>query len=167
MYVNVEVVFGGVILLMLGIAILVGLVSAYFRPPIEWKEAMGVIEESNVQPSDDSPTASAVFRFKFLVEDQPYWGNDRVWRDSVVAAQELADQLPVGAGVTIYFDASNPEIESTLVKPRDDGTASFHQIVLGVIVLALLTAIPLVVGGLLISWGLDVEPELNPNAVKF
>ena len=97
--------------------VLLHILNAVYRSFTEanWRSVSGVIEESSIQHDDDS--VYVLLRYQFLIDDQPYWGNQTIWsRNEKTAIETLAD-LAVGKKIKIEYHPNDPETQSRLFEP--------------------------------------------------
>lgn len=128
----------------------------FFARRIDWHDALGVIEESSVQFGEDSPYA--MIRYKFLVGDQPYWGNQTSFANlgyNLADVEAFVERHPIGSGVIVYFDPDDPEFKSTLdVKASYTNQATKRRSFTSAVAVIFLLLLPLAVGIGLIYFGL-------------
>ena len=79
----------------------------------KWPIAKGQIEESSIQHDHDLNPYLAL-RYKFFVDDQPYWGDQDIVVRKRNKADELLASLPIGQQIEIRFNPEDPETESEL-----------------------------------------------------
>ncbi len=126
-----------------------------------WKQANGVIEESSVQYEDGAEFAK--IRYKFWVDDQPYWG-DELSENGIFDGSKphrIVARYPVGKSIeSVFYDPAEPENESELeiAKTKSRTKGSIFDFLHGVFVLLVF----LVLGSLLIYLGFNPNVEWNP-----
>lgn len=111
----------GLVILGGGIAMACGVIWAFVFRSSKSSDSLGVIEESNLQFDHDG-TPFVQIRFKFLVNEQPYWGNQTIRESSLLNGEKIATILQrysIGAGVIVYFDPQDIEYSSTLDEPHE------------------------------------------------
>lgn len=135
-----------------------------FRNQTLWKDAIGVIEESSLQYDSDGGCYPAI-RYKFLVGDQPYWGNQSHFLAASQEAssnQAIVEKLPIGQGVIVYFNPADPENDSTLESPASSEIKRFHEVIIAFVILGVM----LLLGVLSLYFGINPNLTWSPMPLE-
>ena len=112
---HIETIFFTIILIPIAALVMLHLVVAIHgiltQPP--WQSVTGVLEEAALQHDDDFQPFISV-RYKFHINDQPYWGNQTIRVGKAVARSEIRKLCPIGHRIGVDYHPFDPENQSRL-----------------------------------------------------
>jgi len=73
-----------------------------------WPSTYGVIQESSIQLDHDGDS-DVVLRFMFVIDDQPYWGNQTMSVKRDYDRARLEADYPIGKTVSVIYNPADPE----------------------------------------------------------
>lgn len=112
---NVETIFFAILIVPILVVVLLLVVNNIYQTVagVPWQDAPGVIEESTRQIDIDGDHFLTL-RYKFFVDDQPYWGDQRISLMGERSASNWLDRLAIGSKVVVSFHPEDPENQSRL-----------------------------------------------------
>jgi len=145
---------------------LVAICTHYFgRPHSRWRTASGVIEESSLQYDCEFEAYPAI-RYKFFVNDQPYWGEKLSYSgkfDGKAIAETIVSKYSIGRRIRVEYNPEDPEGASELDTSELEPISRTRTVVQVVSVLIFLVVF-LAAGILMLYWGFNPSPE-NSTAI--
>ena len=118
---DIETAFFAVVGIPIAALILLHIVNFIFRSltASAWRTTPGTIEESSLQHDLDGDPYLEL-RYKFHIDGQPYWGNQRMRLFDRATVDDKMREFAIGAKINVEFHPDDPENQSVLETSDQD-----------------------------------------------